>query len=82
MRSILPTTTRSIEGSLLSNLSHLDPPQMLLQNTEKGSITLFKVGAKMMCHLNNRMENVKWDLSTSANDKTSCTTWASEDNQM
>ena len=53
MRSVLPTTTKSLEGSLLSNLSHLDPPQMPLHNTQKGSITLFKVGAEMIHHLNN-----------------------------
>ena len=47
------TTTASLEGSLLSNLSHLDPPQMPLQNTQKGSMTLFKVGAEMIYHLNN-----------------------------
>ena len=28
------------------------------------------------------MENVEWDLPTCANDKTSRTTWTSEDNQM
>ena len=48
MRSVLPTTTRSLEDSLLSNLSHLDSPQMPLRNTQKGSITLFKVGAEMI----------------------------------
>ena len=29
------------------------PAQMPLQNTQKGSITLFKVGAEMIYHLNN-----------------------------
>ena len=31
----------------------LGPPQMPLQNTQKGSMTLFKVGAEMIYHLNN-----------------------------
>ena len=53
MRSVLPTITRSLEVSLLSDLSHLDPPQLPLQNTQKGSITLVKVGAEMIYHLKN-----------------------------
>ena len=32
---ILPSATRSLEESLLTNLSHLYPPQMLPQNTQK-----------------------------------------------
>ena len=60
--------------SLLSNLNHLDPLQMPLQNTRKGSITLFKIRAEMIYHLNNRMEIVVWDLPTCANEKTSRTT--------
>ena len=36
-----------------NDLSHLDPPQMPRQNTEKRSITLFKVGADMIYHLHN-----------------------------
>ena len=52
MSSILLTTTKNLEGSLLSNLSHLDPPQMPMHNTQKGSITLFKIGAEMIHHLN------------------------------
>ena len=52
MRSVLPTTTRTLKEGLLLNLSHLDPPQMALQNTQKGSITLFKVSVEMIYHLN------------------------------
>ena len=34
---ILPSATRSLEESLSTNLSHLYPPQMLMQNTQKRS---------------------------------------------
>ena len=41
-QSVLPTTKTRLEASLLSNLSHLDPPQKLLlrkKNSEKVFLT-------------------------------------------